>query len=193
MKIKTDFVTNSSSTNYIISEEYSSGDPYSPVDQNFTYLNFKNITNNFINTVESILPTRNFSELNIHSIKEDDVIICLFGSVEKLEFESAVFSNYNFIFKLDRFLSFYSTYTTFQNIIDVEFAMNRLVSKFFKKVFSVENISLLMHSRKVTDFSGDGWNSGDPCFGHYGETSICQEAVNILEKSSLHKGEFIRK
>lgn len=190
MKIKGDFVTNSSSTNYVV-EEYFQGEMKRAIFENFGELIKK-----FFDYIKEVYgdpsqtdDVRKIDMLKLNASIEKDAL--KFSAEHIEDYLEIQFPNDTWLYGLKteiethgKNLSINLHYVASQEAKMVDDVTKQMTRQMLQDIFEEEDIEIL-HSRKIVDYQGDGWDGGDPCFGYYGESDKCAEEVEVKETISM--------
>ncbi len=202
MKRKSDFVTNSSSTSYIVIEtwELVSGDIKIYKDK--TRIESRNITKQFIDFVNGMTEPKYQFMIDFSTVMNEDHLQLGFGGDE------TDFSNWNeielgtgknnekmYIYSPDFTLNVYDDksmncsfhYTTNESAKSLNKAIDLMVVEFIK-ILGITNKIDVEIERRIFEFGGDGWDGGDP-MGYYAESDVCREEVECKRILTLNEGE----
>jgi hypothetical protein len=198
MKRKSDFITNSSSTNYIVIEtwEVVSGDIkiYKDKDK----MESINITKQFIDFVNdltyydedwmidfSLVVNKDHLQLSIDGEDEDNYSEMTIGDgdnrIEVGNFDLTLNSYNNKSWECS------VHYSCDRSSKELDKAINQLITKFIK-IFNFNGSIEIGIERRVIECPTDGWDGGDP-MGYYAESEVCKKEVNCKKIITLNKGE----
>lgn len=197
MKRKSDFITNSSSTNYIVIETWdlTSGDIKIYKDK------FKresmDITKKFIDFISSLNNDMNTFSVAVH----DDHLQLAFGDDDEGNYEDIKISTGKggkevWLFTPDLTLNVYDDkslecsfhYTSSHNAKELNEAIDLMITEFIKMLGITKPVEIEIE-RRVYECVGDGWDGGDPCFGYYGDSDKCKSEVECKRILTLNKDE----
>jgi hypothetical protein len=190
MKIKSDFVTNSSSTSFMVVDTWEIKSGSMLISQNFNEgLEVFDISRLFLAYIYKLTDHQAIPNFGIE--KHDDHL--------QLSFEAPKNDCEDYILKYD-IIDDGSTKEVY--LYGVDFTMNvyndksveasfhystshsadeikKAISKMIEDIVDMLRLAGLEieGERRVLEFNGDGWDGGDPCFGHYGESDVCKEEV----------------
>lgn len=189
MKIKGDFITNSSSTNYVVEESFQ-GKLKETIEENFAILVkkiFDYMTKLYVNPAQP--DSEKFEMLHLDITFEKDKFT--FEAEETEEYLEIQRPGDVWFYGLKTVIEYYGKhlninfyYMASQEAKDIDDAIKLIVRQIFQDVFEVEDVSV-RHKREIIECRGDGWDGGDPCFGHYGESDICKDEVEIKESITM--------
>ncbi len=182
MKIKNDFITNSSSTNYIVIEtwEMKSGDMQFYSGRNRSQS--MNITKQFLSFINDLTPYDEDWMLDFSVSMHDDHLQL---SID--EAEECIIGEENDrvdLWDLDLTLNAYDNkswncsvhYTCNFSAYTLNKAIDLLLTKFIK-MFNFNGVSEVEIERRVMDCPTDGWDGGDP-MGYYAYSDQCRGEVD---------------
>jgi hypothetical protein len=203
MKMKSDFVTNSSSTSFIVIDtwEVTSGDIVISQDFNVETESL-DITKKFIDYIYGL--TQLQAVPNFCIVKNEDHLQLGFEATKGDYTE--YFFNYKepdtenpkemvtrevYLCEPDFTMNIYNDksidvgfhYKTSQSIAEIKKAINQMIIDLIE-MLGISNISI-KGERRVVDFEGDGWDGGDPWCGYYGESEVCKKEVDGTYKLSI--------
>ncbi len=203
MKRKSDFITNSSSTNYVVIEtwEMVSGDI--KIYKNRNRLESKDITKKFIDFVHGLNASYSINTFSI--AKSDTHLQLAFGedsedSEDGNEISLGTGKGGDGMVLWDTCLTLnvYDDesfdcifhYTAFEGSIMLNKAIDLLISGFIKILGITSEVEIRIE-RRVVECVGDGWDGGDPGFGGgpYSSSDYCMEDIECDRILTVNKGD----
>ena len=190
MKRKSDFITNSSSTSYIVIEtwEVVSGDIKIYKDK--TRIESIDITKQFIDFVIGLSDPEYKFMIDFEIVVNHDHLQLGFGGDSDNSNELEIELDYGkgkykkiILWNPDLTLNIYDDksikcgfhYTTNEKASLVRKATDLLIKKFIKMLGITKHIDIEIE-RRVFECIGDGWDGGDP-MGYYANSEQCKRAV----------------
>jgi len=199
MKRKSDFITNSSSTNYIVIEtwEVMSGDI--KIYKDDARIESANITKQFIDFVLALEPDNNYMT-NFSIAVDDEHLQLAFGEDSEGRDETeinlslgkgeGILNLWEINFTLnaynDRSIECSFHYKSASGSKDLDKAIDLMVTAFIKMLGLTKCVDVEI-DRRIFEFTGDGWDGGDPWCGYYGDSNKCREEVECKRILTLNK------
>lgn len=199
MKRKSDFVTNSSSTSYIVIEtwEIISGDI--KIYKDDARIESANITKQFIDFVLALEPDNNYMT-NFSIAVNDEHLQLAFGEdieggdVTEISLSlgkgEGILNLWEINFTLnaynDRSVECSFHYKSASGSKDLDKAIDLMVTAFIKMLGITKQVDVEI-DRRIFEFTGDGWDGGDPWCGYYGDSNKCREEVECKRILTVNK------